>query len=270
MNKYFSIGELSKHQNISRQTLIFYDKIGLFKPAYVDPLNGYRYYSANQLDVLDTICVMKKVGFSLDEIKNHMKNYNLDSSLIAMRKQLTIIDNQIKELELIKSCLIHRCNQLELSSNITHNQKIHLENIDKQYLLLQEVDKPYTLDMVSIATKKIFVRAFKQHLPVFFQSGVIVPLSNIKNGEYIKASYAFLPIEKCDLDGAKEIPSGKCVVGYHSGDYLSISKTYNKILEYVKKHKLKITSNAYEFAINDSLSTGDEKEYLTKIMFYVE
>ena len=100
MNKYFSIGELSKHQNISRQTLIFYDKIGLFKPAYVDPLNGYRYYSANQLDVLDTICVMKKVGFSLDEIKNHMKNYNLDSSLIAMRKQLTIIDNQIKELNM--------------------------------------------------------------------------------------------------------------------------------------------------------------------------
>ena len=54
MNNYFSIGELSKLQNISRQTLIFYDKIDLFTPAYIDPENGYRYYNANQLDYLDT------------------------------------------------------------------------------------------------------------------------------------------------------------------------------------------------------------------------
>ena len=30
MKNLFSIGEISKLQNISRQTLIFYDKIGLF------------------------------------------------------------------------------------------------------------------------------------------------------------------------------------------------------------------------------------------------
>ena len=33
MEDLFSIGELSRYQNISRQTLIFYDKIGLFCPA---------------------------------------------------------------------------------------------------------------------------------------------------------------------------------------------------------------------------------------------
>ena len=29
----FSIGEVAKYQNISKQTLIFYDKIGLFRPT---------------------------------------------------------------------------------------------------------------------------------------------------------------------------------------------------------------------------------------------
>ncbi|MGI6055273.1 MAG: MerR family DNA-binding transcriptional regulator, partial [Clostridium sp.] len=62
MNQFFSIGELSKLQNISRQTLIYYDKIGLFCPSYVDPDNGYRYYSWSQLDSLDTILIMKKIG----------------------------------------------------------------------------------------------------------------------------------------------------------------------------------------------------------------
>lgn len=63
MKNLFSIGEISKLQNISRQTLIFYDKIGLFCPAYTDSNNGYRYYSSSQIDYLDTICIMKKIGF---------------------------------------------------------------------------------------------------------------------------------------------------------------------------------------------------------------
>ena len=49
MENLFSIGEVARYQNISKQTLIFYDKIGLFRPAYVDPHNGYRYYSASQI-----------------------------------------------------------------------------------------------------------------------------------------------------------------------------------------------------------------------------
>ena len=47
MENLFSIGEVARYQNISKQTLIFSDKIGLFRPAYVDPHNGYRYYIAS-------------------------------------------------------------------------------------------------------------------------------------------------------------------------------------------------------------------------------
>ena len=57
MKDLFSIGEVSRYQKISKQTLISYDKVGLFRPAYVDPNNGYRYYSASQIDYLDTILI---------------------------------------------------------------------------------------------------------------------------------------------------------------------------------------------------------------------
>ena len=75
MEDYFSIGELSRYQNISKQTLIFYDKLGLFQPAYVDPNNGYRYYTARQLDELDTILILKKSGLSLQRIKELLEHY---------------------------------------------------------------------------------------------------------------------------------------------------------------------------------------------------
>lgn len=272
MKNLFSIGEISKLQNISRQTLIFYDKIGLFSPAYTNPENGYRYYSSSQLDYLDTICIMKKIGFSLDEIKAHMKSFTIDNSIVALRKQLSVINRQIEELQIIKTRVEHRCLQLENSVSI-HDciDAVSVEEINSQYILLQEVSAPYTLEMVSLATKECFVRSFKEQLPIFFQSGAIVPFERILQGKYTEASFAFLPIEKSDnIEGILKLPQGRCVFTYHKGDYLSIGESYERILRHCQANQLSIISDSYEFAINDYLSTGDESEYITKILFYVE
>ena len=83
----FTIDELADYQNISKQTLIFYDKTGLFKPACVDPRNGYRYYSAGQLDDLDTILIMKKIGFFLEEIREYMESSNLETSIAVLKNR---------------------------------------------------------------------------------------------------------------------------------------------------------------------------------------
>ncbi len=40
----YAISEMASLFNVSRQTLIYYDKIGLFKPAVVNE-KGYRFYS---------------------------------------------------------------------------------------------------------------------------------------------------------------------------------------------------------------------------------
>ena len=272
MKNLFSIGELSKLQNISRQTLIFYDKIGLFCPAYTDPNNGYRYYSAKQIDYLDTICIMKKIGFSLEEIKEYMKSYTLDNSIITLRKQLSVLEQQIEELQMIKSRVEHRCSQLEHAVSIREvSDDIMVENVDKQCILVQKVNAPYSLEQVSIATKECFVRSFKEQLPVFFKSGAIVPYSRIRQQRYTEASFAFLPIDiMSNIDGTMELPEGQCVCTYHTGDYYSIGCSYERLLAYCSDNKLDIISDSFEFAVNDYLSTKDENEYITKIMFYVK
>ena len=151
MNSCFTIGELSKHQNISRQTLIYYDKIGLFCPAYTDPGNGYRYYSPAQLDYLDTILILKKIGFSLDEIKEHMKHYTMERSIAALQKQLVVINRRIEELQMLKSRVKQRCTQMESCLCAQHEgEKVTLEQIERQYILLQPVPQPHTLEDVSL------------------------------------------------------------------------------------------------------------------------
>ena len=141
MNNLFSIGELAKYQHVSKQTLIFYDKIGLFRPAFVDPSNGYRYYSAKQIDYLDTILIMKKIGFSLEEIRTHMQDYTIDSSLIALRKQLSVLDSRIQELSLIRSRLASRCEQMEDAKSCLRKEiPAGVEKVNARRILLHPVE----------------------------------------------------------------------------------------------------------------------------------
>jgi len=78
----FKIGDFSKLTVISIRMLRYYDEIGLFKPISVDKFTNYRYYSAMQIPMLNTIVNLKELGFSSEEIrivinqKDQTKNIN--------------------------------------------------------------------------------------------------------------------------------------------------------------------------------------------------
>ena len=269
MKNMFSVGELARYQDISRQTLIFYDRIGLFKPAFTAE-NGYRYYSVEQVDYLDTILLLKKIGFSLDEIREHMESYRAEDSRAVLTAQIENIENKIDELKLIKSRLEHKCIQLErVEKNIplepfTSEQK-------EIYILYENVEKPYDRKEIAIATKKCYAEALSENLPVFFQSGVSIPLREIEKGNYLSASISYLLSDR--IPGRKNIrklPKGKVAGIYHKGNYYEIASSYRKLVDYCNSNGLRIISDSYEFIINDYITSRDEDEFLTKILFYVE
>ena len=43
--RYLTIGQFAALHGINKKTLMWYDEIGLFKPASINPENGYRYYT---------------------------------------------------------------------------------------------------------------------------------------------------------------------------------------------------------------------------------
>ena len=70
MNKgYYLIGEVSKITGISKDTLHFYSKTGLLVPEHIDERNQYRYYSRFNLWQLDIITTCRKLGISLEKIR---------------------------------------------------------------------------------------------------------------------------------------------------------------------------------------------------------
>lgn len=67
------IGEFSKIFNVTIKTIRFYEKKELLKPYYIDKYSGYRYYNEENIKQMNKILYLKKLGFSLDEIKTYDK-----------------------------------------------------------------------------------------------------------------------------------------------------------------------------------------------------
>ena len=103
----YLIKQVSEISGVSVRTLHHYDEIGLLSPKKHE--NGYRYYSEEELSLLQTILYYKYLGFSLKDIKNLMKQEeedllpHLKHQLILMQKEkerlLTLIDTLEKTIE---------------------------------------------------------------------------------------------------------------------------------------------------------------------------
>lgn len=73
-SKLLTIGQFASLHGINKKTLMWYDEIGLFHPAFIHPENGYRYYSYHQSSILETILLLRELDVPIDEIQAFMKN----------------------------------------------------------------------------------------------------------------------------------------------------------------------------------------------------
>ena len=67
----YHAAEFARLAGIPKKTLLYYDEIGLFRPARVEP-NGYRVYSWYQLDRLALIAALRNLGVPLRQIREYL------------------------------------------------------------------------------------------------------------------------------------------------------------------------------------------------------
>lgn len=83
-NEFMTIGEIADFFGVSRKAMRLYEKKGIIRPAQVDPVNGYRYYSPDQVQQLNALTELKALGFSLDEIKTILEGKTEKGPLLEM------------------------------------------------------------------------------------------------------------------------------------------------------------------------------------------
>lgn len=94
----YAISEMASLFNVSRQTLIYYDKIGLFKPAVVNE-KGYRFYSPTQIPLMRLICMLRDLGLELDEVDRLTSTFDIGEMTDHLRSRVQALDDQIVGLK---------------------------------------------------------------------------------------------------------------------------------------------------------------------------
>jgi len=127
------IHEFAKLCKTSAKTLRFYDNNGILKANYIDPDNGYRYYTDEQAYQYQKIQQLKQIGFSLEEIKNSL----LDCDEQEMLEMLYVKQQAL--LDAYKSCT-ELIQIYEQRTAITKNRETQQEQPEKRTVVLHRFD----------------------------------------------------------------------------------------------------------------------------------
>ena len=97
MTKYWTIKEFSKLTGTTIRTLQYYDEENVLIPHHKNDA-GYRFYSKNEMLVLQKINILKYIGFNLNQIKTILKSNEFDW-LSSLNLQAKMLQRSIEKLQ---------------------------------------------------------------------------------------------------------------------------------------------------------------------------
>lgn len=225
MSQYMSIGKISKLKNVSIKSLRYYDQIGILKPAFVNTETNYRYYTKDQLYLLDAITVCIKLGIPLKDLNNYVENDSInlqkllyDGKILAEQKILEIhncLGTLQETLQNMGSSVSGMAKIPESKSGILLPDGFYHNAIAKRRLLTLSLDDMDTPKYYGQHILKLFVTAQQNGIAASYPSGI---LHEYKDGVYSR--HMFLTVTD-EGSGQPEQPeeNTKAILTLPQGDY---------------------------------------------------
>ena len=268
MKDYYKIGEISKIYGIGRDSLMYYEDIGILKP-FRDK-NGYRMYKLSDIWRLNLIKELRSLNFPMKKIKEYLDDRNIESTKEILNKEIILIDEKIEELLSYKQNIMKRLDTIndelrnlklyeidlvyinkrksrELNANITKDEEFDF--------LIQKLQKDYENRFTILGNNNIGSSFF---------------LDKIKQGIYNEFKSVF-----CFLEDEEEIYNIIFNEGYYltltyKGKYKNNKHYINKMFKYIEEKGYKIISDPIEIYKIDIHETGDINEFITEIQIPVD
>ena len=268
MSQYMSIGKISKLKNVSIKSLRYYDQIGILKPAFVNTETNYRYYTKDQLYLLDAITVCIKLGIPLKDLNNYVENNSInlqkllyDGKILAEQKIMEIhncLGTLQETLQNMGSSVTGMAKIPESKSGILLPDGFYHNTVEERRLLTVPLDDMDTPKYYGQHILKLFVTAQQHGITASYPSGV---LHEYKNDVYSR--HMFLTIAEAGTEQLTQIeqntetfrilPQGDYAcrrISTHMSDFDSI------------KDEMKEVINDDDFCIieTDTLSEQNKKD----------
>ena len=179
-NKLLTIGQFAALHGINKKTLMWYDETGLFKPAAINPENGYRYYNYYQSPVLETILLLRELDVSISEIHEFMQNRSAESLKCLLDEKITALDNNIIHMQAVRKTLCnHRQNMVTLlTMDLSETSIVEKE---ERCLVTGDIDREISYDkeveMIIAETQKYQLRRLHDA-----SYGTMISIESLYNG----------------------------------------------------------------------------------------
>lgn len=271
MKKRILTGTVSKITGIPKQTLIYYDKIGLLEPETYE--NGYRGYSYEDLEKLDIIMSLKETGLSLKEIIDFMKESSIDQSIDVLEKQSLKLKDHIEYLNTIQARIEFRVKELKVIKRKPLTKEIRIVTYPERYIVDFPIDNNGELSF-GYALKAMRDHMFSNeayHKYAHMVEGVMLDKQCLLSHKYEQLKSVFVFIDHYDNKPYEKIlKKGKYVVMQHHGTYDTTHYTYATMLEYLRERSFTIVGDALELSVLNHWATQSEEDYVTEIQIPIQ
>ncbi|MCR4903387.1 MAG: MerR family transcriptional regulator [Butyrivibrio sp.] len=238
-----SISEMARLRRVTTETLRHYDRIDLFKPCYINPETGYRYYSFMQYEVLGTIKELAQMGMSLEDIKAFLNHRNLDESIIILEKQHEILLKEIQEKKALEK-IMHE--KIEFLHGIKQNNRLNelfICHFPERYILSEGKPGMTTKQMCKEIT--CLEGRLKEIAPVFASNRIgAFCYDSINTFDSNMETFDYSPFIECDSKYKKDplfrvIPESDYVCIRYHGRFGTYSDSFKLVAKYMKDNNLK-------------------------------
>ncbi|MFO7887862.1 MAG: MerR family transcriptional regulator [Eubacteriales bacterium] len=249
--KKLTVGEMAKLNNISKQTLRYYDKIGLVSPEKVDDKTGYRYYNINQSAKLDLINQMKYLGMPLEKIKILFEKNDIKLIEKNIDMQLECIFEEKKKLEIMEKAALKFKNNLKEYRMESKKKGVEIRKFGRRKIFCYDGKiNIYENDMESFEyiLRELKKQVMVKNLPMvyFCNIGSIIRKENLLRNKYYSSEiFVFLENSFPPEKNVEVVPEGKyACISFKGEEGFSNELEYaEKLLSYVKDNNYKINGD---------------------------
>ena len=204
MNNLLSIGELAKLRDINVQSLRYYEKLGILIPAYINPDTGYRYYSLEQIMILDTIILCIDLGIPLKDLKNYV---NADEELEfehLLKDGKKLAREKIRKIESNIDSINRTLQHIHAQKTFQGREGYYSRYIFERYYISIPCETIMSAKTYEKKLSRLFALAKEQNLQASFPHGII---STYLNGQFTESNM-FLEILPADSSVVHKLDAG--------------------------------------------------------------
>ncbi|MDR7002618.1 MerR family transcriptional regulator [Neobacillus niacini] len=269
-----TIGEMARLRELTTETLRHYDRIDLFKPQYVDPDSGYRYYSIFQYEVLGTIKELRQLGMSTDEIKDYFNERNFKKSLDILKSKHTDLVSKLNELHDLEENIREKIGYLELVESEKELHTVMFRKIGRRKLITLNEKINNNLELSYSVIRLENMLSEKTPILASNRLGIIITEADLKEKRFEEPSVIFVVAknkEKIPKQFQKTVPAGVFACIRYNGELLwNRSESLSKILEYLDENGYHITGDALQIMHVDITITDKPNEITFEIQVPVQ